>query len=177
MLAATCVGSTMLFRRIPMVWAGWLWFIGTAIPAAGIAVLGSKDGQHACAYVPLIGSVTAAVFLVWAVANARGVRAIAIPLVAVANVAILGGYLSRRLRRVSNDGDNLSRMRASQRCKVSGRSYVEHRGHTRTDWLEAMLSIDMAVDATKDTASVQCRTGTALENLGDTALAVSYYQR
>ena len=157
--------------------AGWLWFIGAAIPAAGIAVLNGKDGQHACAYVPLIGSVTAAVFLVWAVANVRGVRAIAIPLIAVANVAILARMsLVDAPSRLERWGGLVSDAGVATMREASGRSYVEHRRRTQTDWLDAMLSIDMAVDAPKDTANVQCRTGTALENLGDTALAVLYYQ-
>jgi tetratricopeptide (TPR) repeat protein len=178
MLIGICLGSIVCIRRIPMICAGGLWFVGAVIPAAGIAVLSGRNGQHACAYIPLIGSVTAAVFLVWTLVNSHRLRFVAIPLIAAANVAILARMsLAEGPSCVERWADFVSDTGAATMREASGRSFPEPLTCTETNWLDAMAAIDSALDAGKDSASVQCKTGTAFETLGDTATAVLHYRR
>jgi protein O-mannosyl-transferase len=177
-LVAACLGSIVFIRRFPMICAGWLWFVAAVIPSAGIAVLGGKDGLHACAYVPLIGSTTAAVFLVWMLVNSRSLRVVGIPLVAVANIAILARMsLAQGPSSIERWADLASDTGVATMREASGRSYAEHLTCTETNWLDAMASIESGLDGTKDAVSVQRRTGTALDSLGHTAAAVLHYRR
>jgi len=177
-LVAACLGSILLVRRFPMICGGWLWFVGAVIPAAGIAVLAGKDGQHACAYVPLIGSVTACVFVAWTLVNSRALRVAAIPLIAAANVAVLA-RMSLAEAPSSNEGwaALISDSAASTMRQATGQTFAEPLTCTETTWLDAMTAIESALDAGKDTALVQCKAGNALEALGDTSGAVLHYRR
>jgi hypothetical protein len=177
-ILGTSLGAVYMVRRFPMICIGWLWFIAAAIPAAGLAVLSGRDGMGSCAYVPLIGLIVAVVWLVSGVVNSRSVRAIALPVLALVNVAILGNMTLEDAQAYSERWSaHLADIPAANVDSASGLTYRESKSCSETSWLDALCSIDSALDGLKETVSVECRTGIALETLGNTQAAVLHYRR
>jgi len=68
-LTAVTVGAWALRRRAPYLLVGWLWFIGTLVPAIGLVQIGSHEYAERYTYFPHIGLFAA---LVWAGADLLG---------------------------------------------------------------------------------------------------------
>lgn len=56
------VGAFVLRRRAPWFTTGWLWFIGSLVPVAGLVQVGSQSHADRYTYLPTIGLVLAGVF-------------------------------------------------------------------------------------------------------------------
>jgi hypothetical protein len=79
-------------RRLPWLFTGWFWYLGTLVPVIGIVQVGVQSHADRYSYVPLIGIFIA---VVWAVAE-RVERRKRAPLVACAAAAVVVGLLSVR---------------------------------------------------------------------------------
>jgi tetratricopeptide (TPR) repeat protein len=72
LLLAVTATSIALFRRQPPLLVGWLWFLGTLVPTAGILQVGLQARADRYMYLPLVGL---AITLAWgglALVEARG---------------------------------------------------------------------------------------------------------
>jgi len=54
-LIAITYGVLRMVRRLPYLFVGWLWFLGTLVPVIGIVQVGSQAMADRYMYVPLIG--------------------------------------------------------------------------------------------------------------------------
>jgi Flp pilus assembly protein TadD len=66
-LAALTIVSGLLWRRLPYLAIGWLWFVGTLVPVIGFVQVGGQAMADRYMYLPGIGLFIA---LVWGVADA-----------------------------------------------------------------------------------------------------------
>lgn len=55
LLVAASVGAILAGRRHPYLLVGWLWYLGTLIPAIGIVQVGTQSMADRYTYIPLIG--------------------------------------------------------------------------------------------------------------------------
>jgi protein O-mannosyl-transferase len=86
-LAAITVVALMMWRRMPWLPVGWLWFIGTLIPVIGLVQVGRQAMADRFTYIPHIGLFIAAVWTIAALMERRaGLR---VPAVITAAVIIL----------------------------------------------------------------------------------------
>ncbi len=68
-LAALAAGAVVLRRRAPYLLAGWLWFLGTLVPAIGLVQAGDQAYADRYTYFPQIGLLVA---LCWGAADLAG---------------------------------------------------------------------------------------------------------
>jgi hypothetical protein len=95
-------------RRRPWLAAGWLWYLGTLVPAIGLVQVGGQALADRYTYVPLVGIFVGAVWAAGAGARRPGPGARAIPALVAAVVAALG-LLSFRQAGYWRDGETLFR--------------------------------------------------------------------
>ena len=55
LLLAASIGAIVVSRRQPYVLVGWLWYLGTLVPAIGIVQVGTQSMADRYTYIPLIG--------------------------------------------------------------------------------------------------------------------------
>jgi protein O-mannosyl-transferase len=67
LLIVASIAAIALARRHPYVLVGWLWYLGTLIPAIGIVQVGTQSMADRYTYIPLIGI---SIILAWGVADA-----------------------------------------------------------------------------------------------------------
>jgi tetratricopeptide (TPR) repeat protein len=65
-LLVVTAGAVALARRYPYLLIGWLWYLGTLVPAIGIVQVGTQAMADRYTYLPLIGLFIA---LVWAIGD------------------------------------------------------------------------------------------------------------
>lgn len=64
-VAALTFGALRMYKRMPWLTVGWLWFVGTLVPVIGIVQVGQQSMADRFAYIPHIGLFIA---MVWTVA-------------------------------------------------------------------------------------------------------------
>jgi Flp pilus assembly protein TadD len=101
-LSAITAGAMALSRRAPWVAVGWLWFLGTLVPAIGIVQVGPQAMADRFSYFPSIGLFAAAV---WGAAELSWSRAgrFAAPATAVAILVLLSIATVRQVDVWSDD--------------------------------------------------------------------------
>jgi hypothetical protein len=67
LLILASVGAIALARRRPYVLVGWLWYLGTLVPAIGIVQVGTQSMADRYTYIPLIGIF---IILAWGISDA-----------------------------------------------------------------------------------------------------------
>ena len=90
LIVALTVGAWQLRRRSPYVLTGWLWFLGTLIPVIGVIQVGSQAFADRYTYIPMIGLVTALVWLGGDMVSKLRLPRFVVVSASVALVAILG---------------------------------------------------------------------------------------
>jgi Flp pilus assembly protein TadD len=63
-LATFTAAAWMLRRRRPAVWTGWLWYLGLLVPVIGLVQVGLQPRADRYTYLPMIGVLLAAVWLI-----------------------------------------------------------------------------------------------------------------
>ncbi len=64
-LAAVTMCAVISWRRLPYLFVGWAWYLGTLVPMIGIVQVGSQQMADRYTYFPLIGVFLALVWTVW----------------------------------------------------------------------------------------------------------------
>jgi protein O-mannosyl-transferase len=64
-LATVTTCAVIWCRRLPYLFVGWAWFLGTLVPMIGIVQVGSQQMADRYTYFPLIGIFLALVWTVW----------------------------------------------------------------------------------------------------------------
>jgi tetratricopeptide (TPR) repeat protein len=92
LLVALTAGAAALWRKAPYLLAGWLWFLGTLVPAIGLVQVGGQAMADRYSYFPQIGILIAACWGVAALAGKQG--RVALAGAAVAAVVLAGFTLT-----------------------------------------------------------------------------------
>src|SRR5208282_4156531 len=66
LLVAVSIAAIVFIRRLPFLFVGWFWYLGTLVPMIGLVQIGSQQMADRYTYFPLIGVFIA---LVWVIAN------------------------------------------------------------------------------------------------------------
>jgi tetratricopeptide (TPR) repeat protein len=94
-----------LWRCLPYLLVGWLWYLGTLVPVIGIVQVGNQALADRYTYIPLIGI---AVIAAWGGADLARRWPRVRPLVAAGAVALLGFWLARTWAQVAVWRDELT---------------------------------------------------------------------
>jgi protein O-mannosyl-transferase len=70
-LVLLTAAAVLLFRRIPSLAMGWLWYLGTLVPVIGLVQVGSQSHADRYTYLPLVGVTIACVWLIGAAWSPR----------------------------------------------------------------------------------------------------------
>lgn len=177
-LVAASALAIAKIRQAPLASAGWLWFVATVVPALEFAPFGTDENSRSYYYVPLIGLVAASVILLSSVVEAKTVRAIALPLIACANVTIFArmtladcaAHEARWTALVTDDhrGDYWP---ATKPFPIRVPAVC---GSTR--WIDSLLAIDSAIERTRDESTIHCDLGIACDALGLPDAAAAHFR-
>ncbi|MFP6565216.1 MAG: tetratricopeptide repeat protein [Myxococcota bacterium] len=108
LLAALSAGAALLWKRLPYVTMGWLWFVGTLLPAIGFVQIGMQAMADRYTYIPLIGLFVAVVFGLGDLARRLGRHGPAIVGSALALVIAILGVVSHQQSQHWRDAHALS---------------------------------------------------------------------
>jgi tetratricopeptide (TPR) repeat protein len=106
-LAAISIGVVLLSRRLPYLFVGWFWYVGTLVPVIGLVQVGIQGMADRYTYVPLIGIFIAAVWGATDFASSKRRRVVA----AFLSACLLAVYMLYSFLQVSywHDGVTLWR--------------------------------------------------------------------
>jgi tetratricopeptide (TPR) repeat protein len=122
-VVAVSMLTVALNRRLPYLFVGWFWFVGTLVPGIGLVQVGNLARADHFTYVPLIGIF---LMLTWAVADL--LRRAAMPLAApfLAGVVLLLCALSTRLQ-INYWKDSLALWEHT--VEVTSNNFAAHRAY------------------------------------------------
>ncbi|HSQ31265.1 MAG TPA: tetratricopeptide repeat protein [Gemmatimonadaceae bacterium] len=96
LLLAISTGALLLARSRPYLIVGWLWYLGTLVPAIGIVQVGTQAMADRYTYIPLIGI---SIMLAWGLSDLLSERPrLRIPTAAVAAAALVACAIATRLQ-------------------------------------------------------------------------------
>jgi protein O-mannosyl-transferase len=87
LLIAICAVAVWWRRRLPFLFVGWFWFLGTLVPVIGLVQVGLQPMADRYTYVPLIGIF---IILVWGAEKAVARRHLPKLAAGIAGVLVLG---------------------------------------------------------------------------------------
>jgi len=158
-LALLSAAAVLLFRRLPFLAMGWLWYLGTLVPVIGLVQVGSQSHADRYTYLPLIGFATAFVWLIGAAwprgtAARRGLAACAAAwVVALAAAAASQTALWR---------DNLTLLGHTVRVTKNNYVIMNNLGEA----LAGAKRVDDAIEVLRETVRVNPEHCNASYNLG-----------
>ena len=88
-LIALTIVALRFARRLPFVAVGWLWFVGTMLPMAGLIQVGRQSMADRFTYIPYVGLFIAVVWLAKELAAQRPQLARALPAIAALVIVAL----------------------------------------------------------------------------------------
>jgi len=158
LLALTAIAAA-LWRRLPYLLVGWLWYLGTLVPVIGIVQVGNQALADRYTYIPLIGI---AIIAAWGTADlARRWPSVRAPL-AVGAVALLGFWLARTWAQVAvwRDEPTLD----LHALRVTANNFVAHNNLGRALYLQG--SLREAAEHLERALAIEPKFAEAHNNLG-----------
>ena len=89
LLVAVSAAAVVFIRRLPFLFVGWFWYLGTLVPMIGLVQIGSQQMGDRYTYFPLIGVFLAVTWLVAEFVPAGALRTRVLPAAAVASLLLL----------------------------------------------------------------------------------------
>jgi tetratricopeptide (TPR) repeat protein len=148
-LAVLTLLAVALVRRRPAVLVGWLWYLGTLVPAIGIVQVGFQAMADRYTYIPLVGIFIA---LAWCISPLPESRPLARFLTATMASVLLLIYVSLTWRQTLYWRDDIylwPRVFAVAdnplaRCYHAGNFYIENKMEEAEEQCRAALRLDPA---------------------------------
>lgn len=163
--------------RLPFVFVGWLWFLGTLVPVIGIVQVGSQAMADRYTYIPLIGLVWMLVWLAALFANTVRLPKLALT---VASAILLAGLTWRTTAQLKywRNTETLFRHTLALWPKNAQAlfglgSYLVAHGRTE----EGKKLLERLVQLRPDYAEALGTLASVFDNEGRYDKAVDYYQR
>jgi tetratricopeptide (TPR) repeat protein len=175
--AGTAVAFLARCKR-PCLTVGWLWFVGTLVPAIGLVHVGSQEMADRYTYVPHIGLIAGMVFAVWPDLEAASERARAIAGGIVIVLVAALAFVSRAQLSTWRDDESLYRqiLRVSPDAVLAWFNLgnltltVKNDPQGAADLYEKALAIDPRF------GDVHLRLGMALARLGKRDDALKHFE-
>jgi protein O-mannosyl-transferase len=89
LIVAVSAAVMLLARRLPFLFVGWAWYVGTLVPMIGIVQIGSQQRADRYTYFPLIGIYVAMAWLIPELVRGRAVRSWVLPASGTIYLALL----------------------------------------------------------------------------------------
>jgi tetratricopeptide (TPR) repeat protein len=174
-LIAMSVAAVVLGRRRPYVLVGWLWYLGTLVPAIGVVQVGTQAMADRYTYIPLIGIF---IILAWGVPDllARWPRSTILMAVTTPMILITCAVGSRRQVAHWSNGTTLWR----HALDVTTDNYAAHTFYgnalaTQGDVDRAIAEYTEALRIRPDYPEAHNNLGPALATKGRTEDAVAHF--
>lgn len=158
-LLAVTGAAAVLWRRLPYLLVGWLWYLGTLVPVIGIVQVGNQALADRYTYIPLIGI---SIIATWGTADLARRWPRVRPLVAVGAVTLLGFWLVRTWAQVAVWHDELTL--DTHALQVTANNFVAHNNLGRALYLQGRLR--EAAEHLERAVAIKPRFAEAHNNIG-----------
>jgi protein O-mannosyl-transferase len=112
-LLAITVAAVVAIRRLPFLFVGWFWYLGTLVPMIGLVQVGVQQMADRYTYFPIIGIFLAVAWLLPELAPHGLIRERVMPITAVAAIVLFSAI---SFNQVSYWHDSLTILRHTQLC-------------------------------------------------------------
>jgi protein O-mannosyl-transferase len=96
-------GALIFVKKIPYLFMGWLWFIGTLVPVIGIVPIGSQAMADRYSYIPLIGLFIITAWLLHDVASRGKSKKIIVIILSFAVLFLFASQTRKQVQYWKND--------------------------------------------------------------------------
>jgi tetratricopeptide (TPR) repeat protein len=176
LLLAVSAAAIVFICRLPFLFVGWFWYLGTLVPMIGLVQIGSQQMGDRYTYFPLIGVFLAATWLVAEFVPAGVLRTRVLPAAAVASLLLLA---ATSYSQIGYWHDNITLLRHSQECTADSGAIHEFLGSAELlegDPNEAVAELKKALAFSPNYGPVHRNLGTAYQRLGRFTEASAEYQ-
>jgi protein O-mannosyl-transferase len=175
LLAITTV-AIVCIRRLPFLFVGWFWYLGTLVPVIGLVQIGSQQMADRYTYFPLIGIFLAVTWLVPELVPAGVLRARVLPAAVLASMVLL---VATTYSQISYWHDSVTLFRHSMECtpdnsvahEFLGSAYVSEGAVS-----EGAEELEKAIRLAPGYAPLHLDLGSALQQLGRLDEAAAEYR-
>ena len=176
LLVAVSAAAVVFIRRLPFLFVGWFWYLGTLVPMIGLVQIGSQQMGDRYTYFPLIGIFLAVTWLVAEFVPAGALRTRVLPVAAVASLLLLA---ATSYSQIGYWHDNLTLLRHSEECTADSGAIHEFLGSAELqegDPNEAVTELKKALAFSANYGPAHRSLGTAYQRLGRFTEATAEYQ-
>ena len=176
LLLAVSTAAVVFVRRLPFLFVGWFWYLGTLVPMIGLVQIGSQQMGDRYTYFPLIGVFLAVTWLVPELVPAGALRTRVLPAAAVASLLLLAAI---SYVQIGYWHDSITLLRHSLACTADSGAIHEFLGAAELlegDPNEAVKQLKQAMAFSPNYAPVHRNLGSAYQRLGRFDEAAAEYQ-
>ncbi|HEV8003964.1 MAG TPA: tetratricopeptide repeat protein, partial [Planctomycetaceae bacterium] len=175
-LLAITAFAVFRVRRLPHLFVGWCWYLGTLVPMIGVVQVGGQQMADRYTYFPLIGIFLAVTWLVaeWVPAGAWRKRIL--PVVAVVLLATLGATSFRQMGYWRNSISLLGHAAAIMPDHPTVHEYLGAAYLYAELPAQAIPELERAIQLAPPYAPLEYKLASALEKVGRSDEAVKHYQ-
>jgi protein O-mannosyl-transferase len=176
LLLAVTAFAVFRARRLPYLFVGWCWYLGTLVPMIGIVQIGGQQMADRYTYFPLIGIFLAATWLVAEWAPAGALRARIVPAAAVGVVAVLAGISFHQIGYWRDSISLLGHAAAIMPDHPTPHEYLGAAYLYAERPAEAIPELETAIRLAPPYAPLQYKLASALDKVGRSDEAIQHYQ-
>jgi Tfp pilus assembly protein PilF len=175
-LLAITAFAVFRVRRLPYLFVGWCWYLGTLVPMIGVVQVGGQQMADRYTYFPLIGIFLAVTWLVaeWVPAGAWRKRIL--PAGAVVLLATLGATSFRQMGYWRNSISLLGHAAAIMPDHPTVHEYLGAAYLYAELPAQAIPELERAIQLAPPYAPLEYKLASALEKVGRSDEAVKHYQ-
>jgi Flp pilus assembly protein TadD len=176
-LLAITVAAVVSIRRLPFLFVGWFWYLGTLVPMIGLVQVGVQQMADRYTYFPLIGIFLAVAWVLPELAPHGLIRERVMPITAVAAIVLFSAI---SFNQVSYWHDGLTILRHTQSCTTDNAmihnclaSALFREGNPA----EAAVEFQAAIKLSRPDASLHNGLGASFQMTGQKDEALAQYRR
>jgi tetratricopeptide (TPR) repeat protein len=176
-LLVITVAAVAAIRRLPFLFVGWFWYLGTLVPMIGLVQVGVQQMADRYTYFPLIGIFLAIAWLLPELAPHGFIRERVMPIMAVAAIVLFSAI---SFNQVSYWHDSLTLLRHTHSCTTDNAmihnclaSALFREGNPA----EAAVEFQAAIKLSRPDASLHNGLGASFQIMGRKDEALEQYRR
>jgi Tfp pilus assembly protein PilF len=175
-LLAITAFAVFRVRRLPYLFVGWCWYLGTLVPMIGVVQVGGQQMADRYTYFPLIGIFVAVTWLVAEWAPAGALRNRILPAVAVVLLVALGATSFRQIGYWRNSISLLGHAAAIMPDHPTVHEYLGAAYLYAELPAQAIPELERAIQLAPPYAPLEYKLASALDKVGRSDEAVKHYQ-
>ncbi len=175
-LLAITAFAVFRVRRLPYLFVGWCWYLGTLVPMIGIVQVGGQQMADRYTYFPLIGIFVAVTWLVAEWAPDGPLRTRILPAAAVVVLAILAAISFHQIIYWRSSVSLLGHMADIMPEHPTAHEYLGAAYLYSELPAQAIPELERAIQLAPPYAPLQYKLASALDKVGRTDEAIKHYQ-